>query len=391
MMLKSIMRRLIILFLIAWPFQALFAQALNNINFRDLYNPDAEVSIILQPVKTQKIEVYYKIRTTTLPLDNYTIAWEKRESFTQKEGSPITITDTLKTSDKIKEGVVSVDPPDKPWLLVVKVTNKETQKSWVSFKKIEANYPVSGWVEEGNDRLTKKYLITGQSYVVKTNDNRPYFVSYFNEEFPAAYPPFAETESKADRFLFHDSTFQIAAGSSFSITKTGLYLFQKDTAAAEGIAFRVVNKIYPKFSKIEDLIKPLIFVCTQEEYAELQNSKGDKAKFDKVILDITRDKERASNFMRSYFRRVELSNQYFISYKDGWKTDRGMIYLIFGLPDEVSYNDGTETWYYKTSKSRFSFVKSGSVYDPDNYILIRDKRFMETWFATIDLWRKSRD
>jgi GWxTD domain-containing protein len=270
------------------------------------------------------------------------------------------------------------------------VTNKETQKSWVNFKKIEENYPVSGWIEQDNQRLTKKYLITGQAYTIKGSDNKPFHVSYFNEEFPAAYPPFAEKESKADRFMFHDSTFQISQGSSFSLTGTGLYLFQKDTNAAEGFALRVVNKIYPKFSKIEDLIKPLIFICTQDEYAELQDAKGDKTKFDKVILGITRDKERASNFMRSYFRRVELANQYFISYKDGWKTDRGMIYLIFGLPDEISANDGSETWYYKTSKLRFTFVKSGSVYDPDNHVLIRDKRFMEPWFATIDLWRKSR-
>ena len=87
------------------------------------------------------------------------------------------------------------------------------------------------------------------------------------------YPPFAEKESKADRFMFHDSTFQVNPGSSISLPKTGLYLFQKDTNAAEGFAVRGVNKVYPRFSKIEDLIKPLIFICTQEEYAELTKLK----------------------------------------------------------------------------------------------------------------------
>lgn len=384
------MRRLTILFLITITAQALQAQALTNINFRELYNPEGEVAITLQPVRTaQKIEVYYKIQTK-LPLEKYAIVWEKRDSFSQRDGIRINDSDTLATSDKIKKGVFSFDPPTKPWLLVVKVTNKETQLSTINFKKIEENYPVSGWIEKNSERLTSKYLITGQSSLVKGIDDRPFYVSYFNEDFPAAYPPFADKEVKADRFMFHDSTFQVSSGASLSLTKQGLYLFQKDTNAAEGFAMRVVNQTYPKFSKIEDLIKPLIFICTQDEYAELQNSKGDKSKFDKVILDITRDKERASNFMRSYFRRVELANHYFISYKEGWKTDRGMIYLIFGLPDEVSATDGNEIWYYKSTKSRFVFVKSGSVYDPDNHVLIRDKRFMEPWFATIDLWRKSR-
>jgi len=384
------MRRLIILLLMWWTAQVVYSQPLTNINFRDLYNPEGEVSITLQPVRTsQQIEVYYKIQTK-LPLEKYTIAWEKRESFTHRDGSRITDPDTVTTSDNVKQGVLSFDLPAKPWLLVVKVTNKETQLSAVNFKKIEENYPVSGWMEQNKERLSAKYLITGQAYVVKGKDSTPFHVSYFNEDFPAAYPPFADREIKADRFLFHDSAFQVNPGSSLSLVKSGLYLFQKDTNAAEGFAVRVVNKTYPKFSKIEDLIRPLIFICTQDEYKELQDSKGDKAKFDKVILDITRDKERASTFMRSYFKRVELANQYFISYKEGWKTDRGMIYLIFGLPDEVSVNDGNETWYYKNTRSRFTFVKSGSVYDPDNYVLLRDKRFMEPWFATIDLWRKSR-
>ena len=110
------MRRLFILFLIAWPGQLLFSQALTNINFRDFYNPDAEVFISLQPIKTQKIEVYYKIQTNLLPLDKYTITWEKRETFTERDGSPLTITDTLRISEKILQGVISFDPPTKPWL-----------------------------------------------------------------------------------------------------------------------------------------------------------------------------------------------------------------------------------------------------------------------------------
>lgn len=129
MMLTSVMRRLFILFLIAWPGQLLFSQALTNINFRDFYNPDAEVFISLQPVKTQKIEVYYKVQTNVLTLDKYTITWEKRETFTERDGSPLTITDTIRVSEKVLQGVISFDPPAKPWLLVVKVTNKETQKA----------------------------------------------------------------------------------------------------------------------------------------------------------------------------------------------------------------------------------------------------------------------
>ena len=151
-----------------------------------------------------------------------------------------------------------------------------------------------------------------------------------------------------------------------------------------------VTNVYPRFSSITDLAQPLLYVTTPEEFNEINLAGNDKARFDKVILDMTGDRDRAKTFMRSYFRRVELANHYFTSYKQGWKTDKGMIYLIFGLPDEVSLNDGTETWFYKSTRSRFTFVKRGSVYAPDHYVLLRDKRFTEAWFSTIDLWRKSR-
>src|SRR5205085_9004136 len=106
----------------------------------------------------------------------------------------------------------------------------------------------------------------------------------------------------------------------------------------------------------------------------------DKVKFDKVILDITRDKDRAKNVIRKYFRRVELANSLFSSFKEGWKTDRGLTYVIFGPPDEVTRTGNTEIWSYKSVKSKFVFNRSASIYDPDNFILQRDKRLMETWY-----------
>jgi GWxTD domain-containing protein len=368
------------------------SQALTSKNFREWYNPDSEISITIQLVKSDnQLEVYYHIQSNQFTIDKYTISWEKRDTYTQRDGIAIAPKDsTINRQENSIKGKWLFDSPEKPWLLVVKVTNKESQVSWVNYKLLEANYPARGWVENKNERYTKKYFTANEPYTIQSKENNTFYVSYFKEDFPAAYPPFSEKESKVDRFMFYDSLFALTPGNSLSLQKHGLYLFQKDTNAAEGFSVRVVNKSFPKFSSIQDLKKPLIYICTQDEYIQLENAKDDKTKFDKVILTITNDKERASNFMKGYYRRVELANLYFSSYKEGWKTDRGMIYLIFGLPDEVSVSDGSENWYYKASKTQFTFVKSGSVYDPDNYILLRDKKFSTIWFSTVDMWRKSR-
>ncbi len=63
-----------------------------------------------------------------------------------------------------------------------------------------------------------------------------------------------------------------------------------------------------------------------------------------------------------YYRRVEFSNAYFKEMVDGWKSDRGRIYIIYGRPDEVERHPfETETvsyqiWYYYEKKYKFVFI-----------------------------------
>jgi len=373
-----------------------FGQAMGTLNLNYLYNPQNEVDFQLKLVKGQKqIFVYYSLQVATVQFtaENCAITWQRRDSFSQREGSEITpeeIQAPIITDGK-KTGILSFPIPDKPWLLVAKVSNEAASKSWSYFKTIEANYPVNGHLTGATGIINKPYLSSKNEYTIHgSGSGKPMRVSFYKNVFNPASPPFVESESAVDRFLFHDSTFTVGNEMKIRFTSPGLYLLQEDTTVAEGIAFRSTTDVYPKYTRVEDLVSPLIYVCAKEEFDQLKNAKGDKAKFDKVILDITKDKERAKNFMRNYFRRVELANQYFSSYKEGWKTDRGMIYLIYGTPDEVIKTAQNETWNYKNPKQSFTFVKTGSIYDPDYFVLIRERRFTETWFNTIDLWRKSR-
>ncbi|MCH8287246.1 GWxTD domain-containing protein [candidate division KSB1 bacterium] len=46
-----------------------------------------------------------------------------------------------------------------------------------------------------------------------------------------------------------------------------------------------------------------------------------------------------NEFMTEYFKRVQYANAAFKSFQDGWKTDRGMIFILFGPPTDVYYFD----------------------------------------------------
>ena len=68
-----------------------------------------------------------------------------------------------------------------------------------------------------------------------------------------------------------------------------------------------------------------------------------------------------NGFQEGYYRRVRFANEEFTQYKDGWKTDRGMIYILFGPPNQVFYSDfvsfekASQQWVYYNNGIFFTF------------------------------------
>jgi len=368
-------------------------QSLNSINFNYLYNLQAEVEVQFHPVKQgDSIVVFYTLKSTNATATSYIVQWEKKDSYSQRQGGLLLPRDSVVMVNGRAEGKFMFPKPQKPWVLAAKVANQANTKRWVYFKQIEAHYPVNGYLEKGGEKQWLPYRSASSRYIVRgSGSGKLIHFSYYKDNFPTPSPPFAEKEFKMDRFLFPDSTFSVVPGQEIGpFSLEGLYLAQEDTLSSDGFSFLIKKDPYPKYNKLSDLKGPLLFVTTREENDQIGAAGEDKMKFDKVILDITNDKERAKNFMRNYFRRVEFANQFFTSYKEGWKTDRGMIFLVFGAPDEVMVTGQQEIWAYKNPRQQFAFTKAGSVYHPDHYVLVRDKQYTEDWYLTVDLWRKSR-
>ena len=69
-----------------------------------------------------------------------------------------------------------------------------------------------------------------------------------------------------------------------------------------------------------------------------------------------------NELMDEYYRRVEYADVNFASYREGWKTDRGMLYIVLGPPDDIdrrSYDlprRPREVWYYYKIDRVFVFV-----------------------------------
>ena len=68
------------------------------------------------------------------------------------------------------------------------------------------------------------------------------------------------------------------------------------------------------------------------------------------------------NIYSEYFQRVEYVNEHFSGWQPGWETDRGMIYILFGPPDEIQRTNpsaGNSTiyqiWNYLKVSKQFVF------------------------------------
>ena len=66
--------------------------------------------------------------------------------------------------------------------------------------------------------------------------------------------------------------------------------------------------------------------------------------------------------MEEYYFRVSAANEQYGSARDGWRTDRGHVLVLFGEPDLIeARSDGAgadpyEVWYYYGISRRFIFV-----------------------------------
>jgi GWxTD domain-containing protein len=367
---------------------SLHAQVLRDMDYSFLYNPTEQFIFTWKVIKLgegYKVLYDFTPTDTTLSVENIKVQFETRGSLSDKTGKevsgPLTqlrgsLNFNAGTEQKILVANVSVGTIGK--------VKKFTVHKHIPTKK-------SPYIVSDDAGLAGTFINTKRRIAIEGSSGSPLQVSYYRTQFPASAPVFSTAQSKLAKTILPDSVFMVAESSPVTITRKGLYLAQYDTASAEGIAFRAEND-YPKLATLESLTGPLLYVCTKQEIEKLKLARNDKKKFDQVILTITGSPERARSFMRSYFKRVEYSNIYFSSYKEGWKTDRGMIYIIYGPPDEVYLFDDREIWDYKNEnlKTRFQFAKSPTLFDPDNYVLIRDKKYTTNWYKTVDFWRKAR-
>jgi GWxTD domain-containing protein len=223
------------------------------------------------------------------------------------------------------------------------------------------------------------------------------FVRYYDRQFPLPAPAFSTYNPKPFNY-YPDSTFVInldtAGSANIRFEKTGFYHFQIDTTLKDGFTLYRFSDEYPYLTSPDQLVPILRFITTRQEFEDLMAQQNKKKAVDDFWLKNGGNAERAKSILKTYYTRAQDANLYFSSYCEGWKTDRGLIYTIFGQPNTLYKQENTETWVYGEDASykslSFVFVKVINPFSENDYQLNRSDMFKDEWYKGVDAWRQGR-
>lgn len=153
---------------------------------------------------------------------------------------------------------------------------------------------------------------------------------------------------------------------------------------------------YPHIESTKEMARPLAYLMGRREYERLmaiENSDSLKKAIDNFWYSNIGSLDRARRVIELYYTRVEEANKQFSSFKEGWMTDMGMVYILFGPPYYVERSLDTYVWIYGYDRGdarrvfRFQRTRMDSdSYPFSHYILQRQRLYHSVEYQQRDEW-----
>ena len=248
----------------------------------------------------------------------------------------------------------------------------------------------------------KNHFNSNEKVIIRKNQTNPansILLKYYSTKLPIAKPPFSVDDQQEKAIVFKPKfskglEFDDNNSLTYLIEDKGLYYFQASTSINKGPTVFNFQENFPKVKNPENMIGPMRYISTKKEYALLTESENKKLEVEKFWIKVAGSTERARTLIREYYSRVENANNYFTSYLEGWKTDRGLIYIIYGNPNVIYKNRDYENWIYGEENNMMSmsfvFHKVNNPVSNNDFSLSRSPVFKNSWFRAVDSWRNGR-
>jgi len=218
------------------------------------------------------------------------------------------------------------------------------------------------------------------------------YIYYYKNKPDLPKPTFAATEPDR-KYNTPDSIYTVAYSPNLmlSFSYEGVYNFRFDTNHIGGLMITNFGDDFPKIKQSEELIEPLAYIATTADYNKLIGAENKKLANDNFWLDIAGTTGKARELIRIFYNRVYFSNYYFSNIVPGWQTDRGMVYIVYGPPQNMEKTPDTETWIYNINgienTTQFTFDYKPYPYNLENFVLRRSESHEWHWTEAVDAWR----
>lgn len=243
----------------------------------------------------------------------------------------------------------------------------------------------------------QNYLVPGEvfriTYRVRGRDT--IYLDLFRDDEQYPRPPITQGSASAyDRIA--DTTLVLAYSDSviFTLPEKGMYHFRIDSLRKEGITVHNFGADYPQVKSEEALAEPIFYIATLAEYRNLMREQNLKRAVDEFWLKRTNTMDRSRELIRVYYNRVLYSNLYFTADREGWKTDRGMVFILFGPPDRMKDTGAEQRWYYISRRQgkviEFVFERKATPYSNNDLIWKKNMESMQYWSSAVSSWRNGK-
>ena len=394
-----------------------YTERISNQNLSYLYDRDAsylhpEFNVLHK--NDSVTELHFRINSNELlylqnPTSNFYSAFFRirYELYTQLESkllidsSVVIFADSnLVMEGKTISGVLTMKPSQvKKALLKVDLVDLRRSSRVLRYFEVDRTNPSNRQfftlrLADRDYPLSRNYVKADEavilSHVSGTNKAK---VRYYNREFPLPKPPFSVETPKVFDYQA-DSIFEMELNVPKVFEQEGFYHVQLSDSTKDGFTIFRYDKTFPEVKSVEDLIEPLRFINSNSEYKTLTEADFPKAEVDRFWLKLAGNPDRAKLLIQKFYSRVEDSNEFFTSYTEGWKTDRGLIYLIFGPPNIIYKNTSSEQWIYgeesNPSSLSLTFEKIQNPFSDNDYGLDRSPIYKSSWYSAVDMWRQGR-
>lgn len=142
-------------------------------------------------------------------------------------------------------------------------------------------------------------------------------------------------------------------------------LIQEEQSAQEIVELKIKRPgISSSIRDVEEAMDQMRYILTNEERTNLAKAK--KKEKEQLFYSFWKERDptpetSTNELMDQYYTRVRYANEHFTSFTPGWRTDMGMIYILFAAPDDIerifmdSNRNAHQTWHYYRINRSFTF------------------------------------